>query len=116
MEKNQQPVESVVVDPTHLDVHSQWNTIQGEGPYAGHQATFIRLAGCTLMCPGCDTDYTSNREKARIRDIVAYCENQSPGLVVITGGEPFRQKLDLLCLMLLAAGKTVQIETNGTVW
>ena len=37
-------------------------------------------------------------------------------LAVITGGEPFRQNIAPLCDALLAAGFTVQIETNGTLY
>ena len=37
-------------------------------------------------------------------------------LVVITGGEPFRQPIEKLCEALIAEGFTVQIETNGTLW
>jgi 7-carboxy-7-deazaguanine synthase len=37
------------------------------------------------------------------------------GLVVITGGEPFRQDITKLCEILIASGYYVQIETNGTL-
>jgi 7-carboxy-7-deazaguanine synthase len=37
-------------------------------------------------------------------------------LIVITGGEPFRQPIEHLCAELLAEGYRVQIETNGTLW
>ena len=37
-------------------------------------------------------------------------------LVVITGGEPFRQNIKLLCETLLLHGLKVQIETNGTMY
>lgn len=37
-----------------------------------------------------------------------------PRLVVVTGGEPFRQNISALCHDLLACGLMVQIETNGT--
>jgi 7-carboxy-7-deazaguanine synthase len=37
------------------------------------------------------------------------------GLVVISGGEPFRQELDKLILTLLQMGHYVQVETNGTL-
>lgn len=36
-------------------------------------------------------------------------------LVVITGGEPMRQKIKLLCDNLLFRNFTVQVETNGTI-
>ena len=37
-------------------------SIQGEGPYAGRPAWFIRLADCPLRCPGCDTDFLNGAE------------------------------------------------------
>lgn len=101
----------------HLDIVSIFPTIQGEGPFTGHRAIFVRLAGCNLQCPGCDTDYTSGREKQHVGDIckriIEYGE--APYLVVITGGEPFRQNVSILANGLIAMGYDVQIETNGTL-
>jgi len=37
-------------------------------------------------------------------------------LVVLTGGEPFRQNIDPLCRRLIVLGYRVQIETNGTLF
>ena len=55
-EFNGQPIEKVqrTFDGT-LEVHSIFKTIQGEGPFCGTPAVFIRLAGCNLQCPWCDT-------------------------------------------------------------
>lgn len=101
-----------------LEVHSVWPTIQGEGPYAGRPAVFVRLAGCNLQCPMCDTDYTSKRSLMTPGQLVSIIGSNvlssSPGLVVITGGEPFRQDLIELEGILARAYYDVQIETNGT--
>ncbi|MFO1130065.1 MAG: 7-carboxy-7-deazaguanine synthase QueE [Rickettsiales bacterium] len=40
-----------------LGVVNIFNTIQGEGPYAGMPAIFIRLGGCNLACSFCDTEF-----------------------------------------------------------
>jgi 7-carboxy-7-deazaguanine synthase len=118
---NTQPPEKQVltnVDDT-LVVHSIFYTIQGEGIFAGHPAVFIRLAGCNLQCPGCDTDYLA-RTRMRPAEIEGRVREIAPDahrpLVVITGGEPFRQPIGTLCAFLLFCGYTVQIETNGTLY
>lgn len=114
---NQQPTEKRTFrDDGVLDVHSIFHTIQGEGPFCGTPAVFVRLAGCNLQCPACDTDYTSNRFDAGPRTILDYVQEQAEsGLVVITGGEPFRQDLTKLLNVLTDAGYYVQIETNGSL-
>lgn len=52
---NKQPRESYAKTRTNdcVEVVSIWDTIQGEGPFAGHPAVFVRLAGCNLQCPNC---------------------------------------------------------------
>lgn len=110
-----------------LDVHSIFYTIQGEGPFAGTPAIFVRLAGCNLQCPMCDTEYTTDRCVWRIEDIVSQLElmvakhralmtfvERRP-LVVITGGEPFRQPLGPFIRLLLQSEFWIQIESNGTL-
>lgn len=125
---NIQPIEKRVdSDGQFLDVHSIFYTIQGEGPLSGRAAVFIRLAGCNLQCPGCDTQYTEGRKTMDIHDICdeAYRQidpdhNYHMPIAVITGGEPFRQNLTPLCNLLMTylfdkQGFEVQIETNGTL-
>lgn len=101
-----------------LTVHSIFDTIQGEGICAGMPAVFIRLTGCNLQCPLCDTDYTSNSKEMSPFEIVkriAIHANFPNKLVVISGGEPFRQNIIPLVHLLLQERFNVQIETNGTV-
>lgn len=130
---NNQPISPLMIkhQGTSLFVFDLFYTIQGEGPFTGLPAVFIRLAGCNLQCPFCDTDYTSQStlinvdtltnmclakfEKAQGRQIVPVIKTERP-LVVITGGEPLRQPINKLCTRLLEVGFRVQIETNGTIW
>lgn len=113
---NQQPVEKRLKRGIPLQVHSIFYTIQGEGPFCGTPAVFIRLAGCNLQCPACDTDYTSQRANLAVSLIVSEVSKlSSHGLVVITGGEPFRQDLTPLLVALVDVGYYVQIETNGSL-
>jgi organic radical activating enzyme len=122
MHINIQPIEKREIGDGHtLNVHSVFYTIQGEGPYTGHPAVFIRLAGCNLQCPGCDTDYTKGRQTLTVDEIMSMVYAAYSGksltkfpLIVITGGEPFRQNLKELVLEL-ASNFKVQIETNGTL-
>lgn len=118
--QNQQPIEKPIRDEDGnlLDIVSIFQTIQGEGPFAGCPAVFVRLAGCNLQCPLCDTDYTSGRKHYSIEDIaddVRLVRGRAT-LVVITGGEPFRQPIRKLVDALLVDGYRVQIETNGTLY
>jgi 7-carboxy-7-deazaguanine synthase len=125
--------------PTHqndgaLQVYSIFHTIQGEGPFTGHRAVFIRLAGCNLVCPQCDTDYTVPEDDSLlapeevVEDVLALINEADPEwageslnenekyLVVITGGEPYRQNLKPLVELLILNRMFVQIETNGTLY
>jgi 7-carboxy-7-deazaguanine synthase len=113
---NQQRIEKRAKPGTPLQVHSIFYTIQGEGPFCGTPAVFIRLAGCNLQCPACDTDYTSRRANLAVSLILEEVRRlASRGLVVITGGEPFRQDISNLMRQLVHHGYYVQIETNGTL-
>lgn len=101
-----------------LKVTSVFRTFQGEGPYAGCPAIFIRLSGCNLACSFCDTEFDSFTLIA-ISDLIKEVERLSQNqvkLVVITGGEPFRQTLLPLTQALVNFGYRVQIESNGTLY
>jgi len=84
---NTQPIEKRAIDTHLLDIVSIFPTIQGEGPYTGQRAVFVRLAGCNLMCPGCDTDYTTGRKHFDATQVVTKVmeEIKPPCIVVITG-------------------------------
>jgi 7-carboxy-7-deazaguanine synthase len=119
---NHQPIEKADrSDDGSLMIHSLFFTIQGEGPNVGKRAVFLRLAGCNLQCPGCDTEYTDGAFRESVESIstrirsahLAY--TTKPCLVVITGGEPLRQNILPLVNSLIAEGYPVQIETNGTL-
>lgn len=101
-----------------LAVQEIFPTIQGEGCNAGVPAVFLRLGGCNLACDFCDTEFESFAEQplaSVVQQVIALAGTVIK-LVVITGGEPFRQNIVPLCEELIASGFQVQIETNGTLW
>lgn len=103
-----------------LLVHSIFRTIQGEGPNVGLPSVFIRLGGCNLQCPGCDTDYTTDNTIMSVDEILDHIMREQSNssfkwLIVITGGEPFRQSLAPLINPLFKLGHSVQVESNGTL-
>lgn len=102
-------------DSSNTFYHSIFRTIQCEGPYAGQPAVFIRMYGCNLQCPTCDTNYTSSRKELTKDNIIPLVENLgTPNkLIIFTGGEPLRQNIyPLICQL---EDYRVQIETNGTI-
>jgi len=102
-----------------LIIVSLFYTIQGEGPYSGMPAVFLRLAGCNLRCTFCDTDFETGAQLVPAKDIVERVLGSAAGrtrLVVITGGEPLIQNVVPLIKALTGRGMRAQIETAGTVW
>ncbi len=83
---------------------------------------FLRLAGCNLQCPKCDTDYTSKRTNFLCQELLnelletCVCESlYATPLLIITGGEPYRQKAIFNFLNIAQKHfRSIQIETNGT--
>lgn len=121
MQFNIQPVEKTEHRTDgYLDVHSIFHTLQGEGPYSGHRSVFLRLAGCNLQCPGCDTEYTATRrlfDPETVAEMVAMVPPAGVPLklVVLTGGEPFRQDVTAFCALMASRRIAVQIESNGVL-
>lgn len=107
-------------DPSKpLRVVEVFRTIQGEGPFAGTPAIFIRLAGCNLRCFFCDTDFDSHLYEANAEALALEAQKLAGNfirLVVLTGGEPLAQNVVPLIEVLASFGFHTQIETAGTVW
>ncbi len=93
-------------------------SLQGEGTLAGLPCFFIRLSGCNLDCLWCDTTYATD-EPGRIMTVdalIAAADEFPAALVAITGGEPLLQPAsDELMRRLIAAGRRVILETNGSL-
>lgn len=120
-----------------LKINEIFETIQGEGVYTGVPSIFVRLQGCPVACPWCDTQHTWEVEDEQripvtnmlakttdtaqwsamsVSDIIASFSNSkyTAKHVVITGGEPCMYDLTELTTSLHKTGFTAQIETSGT--
>lgn len=108
----------------NYQVHETFLTIQGEGPFSGVPAVFVRLSGCNLRCWFCDTPWDDNApyiKTEQLMERIRFHANKAEGetrpwLVVLTGGEPMRHDLKPLVRALNAEGFTTQIETAGTIF
>lgn len=92
-------------------------SIQGESTWTGKPCVFVRLAGCNLRCTWCDSEFTfTGGEHRSIADVVDEACSHGINLVEVTGGEPLAQRQALpLMQMLLDRGKTVLLETSGSI-
>ncbi len=108
-----------------LPIVECFHSIQGEGAHVGRSAYFIRLAGCRVGCPWCDTknswDATIHNQ-VNINKIANDAINASlnkADFIVITGGEPLHHNLDPLCneIRRISITKTktilIHLETSG---
>jgi len=99
-----------------LQVHSVFDTIQGEGPWTGFPATFVRLHGCNLACYFCDTEFEQSRYEWGTKILADNMHARGARRVVITGGEPLRQNISLFVELLNDRGIAAQVETAGTLF
>ena len=116
-------------------VNNIYTCIQGEGVLTGVPMTLLRLHGCGVGCPWCDTKETWNVSAAHKVDGIDatlganenWCEasaselaafiahnHAGPQWVLVTGGEPADQDLEGLVNALHDAHLKVALETSGT--
>lgn len=98
-----------------LKVNEIFYSLQGEGANAGKPAVFVRLSGCNLKCPFCDTNFKNYKEYTEfelvdeVKRIAEECR-----FVVFTGGEPGFQLTPYIVSLMKQEGFFVAVETNGT--
>jgi 7-carboxy-7-deazaguanine synthase len=116
-------------------VNDIYAAIQGEGVQTGVAMVLLRLHGCPVACPWCDTRETwvidhqrrvptiqralgsnANWTVATADALTDYIRATHPGpkWVLVTGGEPTTQDLTPLVRRLHQAGYRVALETSGT--
>lgn len=103
-----------------IEISEIFHSLQGEGPFMGRPAAFVRLSRCVPpFCPWCDTAHARDPgtfiSVDQILDKILSSQND---FVVITGGEPFLQwetGLKNLEKALVGKGFAVQYETSGKV-
>lgn len=108
-----------------LPVVETFHSLQGEGHHAGRSAWFLRLAGCAVGCPWCDTKVSwpaAAHPRRSLAELAAEARTAAVGgaaFAVVTGGEPLHHQLDGLCTALAdataAAGRSLplHLETSG---
>ena len=105
---------------TNAKIAEIFESVQGEGKYAGLRQVFVRFFGCALDCVWCDTkyakdggqwkEYTPLKLFKAVKRLSRYCHSVS-----LTGGEPLEQA-DFLYefLPILKKNKFVTyLDTNG---
>jgi len=107
-------------------VSEVFTSVQGEGIKVGQRMSFVRLFGCNLSCNYCDTPVNQKKRGALIVGnkifqnpvtIDMLMEFIDAREVSMTGGEPLLQVdfVGALCDRLHGKGKSVYLETNGTL-
>ncbi|WP_269622029.1 7-carboxy-7-deazaguanine synthase QueE [Prochlorococcus marinus] len=99
-----------------LPVVETFHSLQGEGLHFGKSAFFIRLGGCTVGCPWCDTKESwpiRSQKQISTSDLakeVKFAQSKGAEFVVLTGGEPLHHNLNKLCREIKAL--TTRKESN----
>ncbi len=93
-----------------------FHSVQGEGTWTGVNAFFVRLGGCDVGCPWCDTKESWNAKRHPVysaEDLTKEAQKHNPAIVIITGGEPLMHNLNPLTTSMKNLGMKVHLETSG---
>ena len=107
-------------EPGSLPVVETFHSLQGEGHHSGRSAFFIRLGGCNVGCPWCDTKHSWPEQAHPSQAINALADQANDAchagaaFTVITGGEPLQHDLHSLTELLhRRTARPVHLETSG---
>ena len=99
-----------------LKVNEIFYSLAGEGANVGRPVVFIRLSGCNMKCPFCDTLHRQGRFISIpiiIEEIKRKAKNCN--YIIFTGGEPLLQLNPEIVEQFLRQGFKIGLETNGTL-
>ena len=102
-------------DADGIQVVEIFESLQGEGYNTGMPAVFLRLGGCNLACPWCDTvfDRFETIEEDEVVERVAAFACKT---LIITGGVPLiHAGLGGLLERFKSLGYWIALETNGLI-
>lgn len=101
-----------------MDIVNHFDTIQGEGYYAGRPIRLVRLYGCNLSCEWCDTKYALKGSYREVSPEELTKEIEGHDSYLWTGGEPMLQ-IDAISNVINNSGNMKgawhALETNGTI-
>lgn len=109
-------ISNAAIQTTTYPVVETFHSVQGEGYWTGVNAFFIRLAGCDVHCPWCDTKHSWNAARHPQKSTEELAEEATaanPAIVIVTGGEPLMHDLFPLTTALKNARMQVHLETSG---
>lgn len=119
----------------NFPVNNLYSCVQGEGCNTGIPMIMLRLHGCAVGCPWCDTKETWDFNLSNQVILLSQAEGQNPlytwqdneyiammiksaysgfNWVLISGGEPANYMLEPLVTSLHERNYKVAIETSGT--
>lgn len=123
-----------MVKDNKLYVSEIFKSIDGEGFHAGQVTVFVRLFGCNLRCPWCDTKTTWTGEAHKrvyghrptwmtVQEIIDKVEELEQNMpiksICLTGGEPLMEEnkelVTELIDRLIPLQYAINIETNGAI-
>tara|TARA_Y100000589_G_scaffold328632_1_gene373174 strand:+ start:8210 stop:8854 length:645 start_codon:yes stop_codon:yes gene_type:complete len=110
----------------YLPIVEKFHSLQGEGFHSGKSAFFIRLAGCEVGCPWCDTKHSWDSNKYPLLSIESLLSEveavrlKGASFIVLTGGEPLQHNLNDFCNIIRNSKFSkeltpikIHIETSG---
>ena len=105
---------------TEVKIKEIFESIQGEGPFAGTKQLFIRFCGCNLNCDYCDTNFdakdaVSYTAESLVKKIQNDYDLKRIHSVSLTGGEPLLHAQFIDEFVHFLPDIKIYLETNATL-